>query len=634
MDLTTIDAMISSEDPSRRREAAALLARAGGMDACIRLERLLLDSNSGVRDAAQNSLILVGGRPAVERMIDLLRHDEAAVRNMAIDILRQIGIDGIDLLHRAAKDEDDNVRLFVLDILGSIGSHESSRILIEGLYDSNPNVRNAAVISLGTLGDPEAFDHLKKLVNDEEWIRFSVIESLARIPHEGVVDFLLQELSRWSDEEVTVSAILEALETIRSREAVPALLDMLSRSDRYLEFSIARTLLAILSDDEIAAMQDSDRQVLKDVLDAHLPEAEEDLQIRMLGTLGRIGDSASAKGMVKLARRVDPDDEPDLWAAIQQALASLGSISTLVGLLDQDEKSAILAAGVLAEIGGEPEGREIASRIFSQDRYARRAMAEALARIGGAGLRDTILRLLQDSDGHVVGSAIRALGEMGNPEDITEISGFLRHPYPDVRDHALEAIIRIGTPKAEKCLKDLVHDSDPKIRIMGLYGLERIGVSDLGSVCCALLRDPASEVRCEAVKIIRNAGLAIGEDLLEALLNDEHGEICNAAMDIVGSRKISSLRHFLEEALESPDMWRASHAIEALGRFRDDSARDRLLSLLQKGTDFLRISALKTLGQWEDRELAAELEVYLDEDNPDVVRAAAEAMDRLRGETL
>jgi HEAT repeat protein len=633
MDLAAIDTMISSDDPSQRRAAAALLAETGGTDACARLERLLMDPNSGVRDAARNSLVLAGGRPAIARMIDLLQNADPAVRNMAIDILRQIGIDGLDLLHRAAKDEDDNVRLFVLDILGSIGSHESARTLIEGLCDNNPNVRNASVISLGALGDPDAFDHLKELVNDEGWIRFSVIESLARIPHEGVVDFLLQGLSQWSDDEITVFAILETLGTIRSRDAVPALLDMLNSSDRYMEFSVARTLLAILSDNDIAAMQASHRQVLKNVLDTHLPEADEELQLRMLGILGRIGDSTSAEGMVKLARRVDPDDEPDRWEALRSALASVGDIRTLVGLLDQDEKNAILAAEILGEIGGEPEGREIASRVFSQDKYAKRAMTEALARIGCAGLRDTILRLLHDGDGHVAGSALRALGEMGNPEDIGEIRGFLRHPYPDVRDRALEAIARIGSPGAEKCFADLVLDPDPKARIMALYGLERLGGRDLGTVCCALLRDPDPEVRREAVKIIGDAGLSIGEDLLEALLNDEHGEIRNAAMDIVGSRKVSSLRRFLEEALESPDMWRASHAIEALGKFRDDSARERLLSLLQNGTDFLRISALKALGQWEDKVLALELEVYLDEDNPDVVRAATEAMDRLTGVT-
>jgi HEAT repeat protein len=96
-------------------------------------------------------------------------------------------------------------------------------------------------------------------------------------------------------------------------------------------------------------------------------------------------------------------------------------------------------------------------------------------------------------------------------------------------------------------------------------------------------------------------------------------------------RRITGLRTFLEEAIDSDDMWTSCHAIEALGKFRDEDAKSRLLSVLKKGPDFLRISAVKALGEWEDRSLAAELEVYLDDENLDVARAAAEAVDRLQG---
>jgi len=137
-DMTGIDGMISSEDPSRRRKAATLLAEAGGDAALDRLELLLRDENSGVRDAAQSAVVLLGSRAAVEKMLPLLSDEDPSVRNTAIDILRKIGIDGVDLLHAHAKDADDNVRMFILDILGTIGIHESVDILIEGLYDVNP----------------------------------------------------------------------------------------------------------------------------------------------------------------------------------------------------------------------------------------------------------------------------------------------------------------------------------------------------------------------------------------------------------------------------------------------------------------------------------------------------------------
>ena len=631
MELNKIDTMISSEDPSQRRAAASLLAEIEGEDTYGRLELLLKDHNNGVRDAAQNAIVLLGGRQAIARMLPLLSHSDPAIRNTAIDILRKIGIDGVDMLQALAKDADDSVRLFVLDILGTIGSHESVDTLIEGLYDVNPNVRNAAVISLGELGDPRSFDHLKKLINDEEWIRFSVIESLARIPHEGVVEFLIQELSRWSGDEITICAILETLGMIGSHEAVPSLLDMLQNTDQYVEFAVARTLLAIMDIDDIASLEAQERQVLKDILDAYLPEAEEEFLYRILATLGRIGDSQSARRIIELAGKVEPDSETEKWEAIKSALKSVGSVDMMVDLLDRDESSVVLGVEMLGSMGGEEEAREISSRVLSQQGYVKRAMTEALALIGGKGSRDIMLELLDDRDGHVIGAALKSLGDMGNPGDIEKIAQFLRHPYPDVKSAALEAVVHIGTAKAEDCFTALTADSDPKIRIMALDGLQRLGCTNLGQICTYMLKDQDWEVRMVAVKTTRDAGLPIEEDLLVTLLNDEHNEICHPAIDIVGIRKITGLRSFLEDAVGSDDMWTSYHAIEALGKFGDESAKSRLLSILKSGQDFLRISAAKTLGEWKDEDLVAELEVFLDDDNLDVARAAAETIDRIQG---
>ena len=103
------------------------------------------------------------------------------------------------------------------------------------------------------------------------------------------------------------------------------------------------------------------------------------------------------------------------------------------------------------------------------------------------------------------------------------------------------------------------------------------------------------------------------------------------AIDICGMRKIAGLRPFLEDAIGSDDMWTSYHAIEALGKFGDENAKSSLLSILKSGRDFLRISAVKALGEWKDEDLISELEIYLDDENLDVARAAAEAVDKIQG---
>jgi len=631
MELARIDEMIASEDSSLRREAATLLAEFDAEEVSDRLAELLKDHNNGVRDAAQNSIIMLGGKPLVEKMVPLLSLEDPAIRNAAVDILRKIGLDGLDTLHAFAKDSNDNVRLFILDILGTIGSHESLGTLIEGLYDTNPNVRNASVISLGELGEPQSFEHLRALINDEEWIRFSVIEALASIPHEGVVAFLLEELGRWSNDEITTCAILETLGKIGSKDSVRPLMDMLEKSDEYIAISIAQTLLAIMSGEDIAALDPSDRSRLKRVLERCLLDAEDEFLHNILSAMGIIGDTGSAEKIVDLARRIDPDHEQEKWEDIKDALIELGDASLMVNLLDDDEKSRILSSEILGRIGGEKEGEELSARILSQEGYVKRAMTDALAHIGGPGSRATLLRLIHDQDGHVVTSSLQALGELGNPEDIDELRGFLRHPYPDVRGTALEAIARIGADKAEKCFLSLTEDPDPEIRIMAIVGLERIKSACLSDTAARMLEDRDWRVCMAALKIVRDEMLPMENGLLATLLNNEHDEIRHLAIGIVGQKRIGELRPLLEDAISGDKMWTSYHAIESLGLFRDEDAKARLLAILKNGPDFLHISALKTLGLWEDESLVSDLEIYMDDDNLDVARAAAEAMDKLQG---
>jgi len=631
MDLKDIDGMISSQDSSLRREAATLLADTGGDEALDRLEVLLKDPNNGVRDAAQNSIILLGGRRAIEKMVPLLTDEDPSIRNMAIDILRKIGEDALDILHGLAHDQNDNNRLFVLDILGSIGNIDSLETLIEGLYDSNPNVRNASVISLGELGDPKAFDHLKQLINDEEWIRFSVIESLAQISHEETVDFLLNELNRWSNDEITMCAILEALGRIGSKKTVQPLISMLAGSSDYVEISIVQTLLKILTREDLLSLETADRALIKDILESHLIDTDDDFQHDTLVALVHIGDRQSAQRVIELAGKTDPDTSPEKWDDISSTLIQLSDAALMVDLLDTDEKSMILASQILARIGGEAEGREIAQRIFQTQGYVKRAMCDAIAQIGGPSSREPLLKLIHDTDGHVIASSLRALGKVGEPGDIEELVNFLTHAYPDVRAIALEGIACIGGESAEKTFQGLLKDSDPQIRIMALGGLEKIHSSYLDEAVRYLSRDQDGQARMTSAKIIFDEELPIEKDLLMALLNDELDEIRHLAIDIIGQRQISDLRSFLEEAAVSEEIWTASHAIEALGQFRDEKAKDKLLSILKDAHDFLRISAVKALGQWEDESLAAELEIYMDDDNLDVARAAAEALDRLQG---
>ncbi len=632
MNYSTIDALMKSDDSSERRMAATMLVESGDEPATIeRLVELLKDTNGGVRDASQSALMFLGGRNTVEKVAPLVGIIDPGLRNAAIDILRKVGDDGIDVMHRLAVDKNPDIRLFVLDILGTIGNPESVDVLIGGLKDPDANIRNAAIVSLGLLGDPKAFEYIKPLIEDEEWIRFSAIEALSQIPHENTAGFLLEQLERWSLDELTVSALLETIGTIKPKQCVNALIAMLENASANIETEIVKALLKILSPDEIASLANKDAHIIKTIIDMHLNDVEEELLSDMLMVLPRIGDKASVQAMVELSRSTDPDAHPDKFGMITQALCLIGDVKAMVNLLDAEDKLKILAANVLAKIGKDEGAARICERVFTAQGHVKRAMTDALASIGGASLCDTFRKLLTDTDGHVISSSLLALAKNADPNDISLMEPYLGHKYLDVRETALVSVVMIGTERAEEVFMQMAFDTHQDKRITGLRGLEHMESPCLLEAAEKLLQDENWEVRAEAVKVIRDKDLPITTDMLKSLLADTHEQIRYATLDIIGMKKVEGLKENLHDAIDGDDMWAASHAIEALGCFKDDSAKAKLLDLLTCGSDFLKISAIKTIAGWADEALAAELEEYIDDPNPDVARAIVDAIDRLQG---
>lgn len=630
MDLTAIDTLMHSSDAAERRQAAGMLAELGGSEALDRLEVLVVDANPAVREVAQDAIILLGGHDAVRRVAPLVGSADAGIRNTGIEILRRIGEDGLDILHLLARNSDDRLRLFIVDVLGSIGNHDSVEPLIQCLFDENSNVRNQAVISLGNIGDSRAFEHLQNMINDEEWIRFSVIEAMAKLPHPAVVDFLLGELKRWTKDEITLSAILETLAHIPSEKAVRPLLDMIPAASPYIQEALVRTLLRTIPD--LTALADGDIAAIKAVLHAHVREADDDLQRDMLVALGRIGDRESAKRIIELAQDVDPDTHQELWDTLRDTLSTIGDLQTVIGLLDAvEEKLKILAAEVIARIGGIEDVRPIIERLPAAEGYVKRAYVEAIAQIGPSDSGEIFRGLIHDRDGHVAARAIRAMGIHGAPEDIDELKPFLAHPYADVREAALDAIVRIGSAKAQGAFLQLLHQGEPHMRIMGLKGLAHLNAPLLAESVQRLLADTDTVVRLAAVQIARDAGLPLSAATIKTLLQDEQNDIRFVAIDLIGLHRLEEMRMVLYDAIISGDMWAGYHAVESLGHFRDEEARHRLLQILAGGEDFLRIAAAKALGEWQDETLADDLEIHLDDANLDVARAVSVAIDKLRG---
>ncbi len=183
-DLAGLYAQLTDADAGVRRWAARDLA--AHAEAAPRLAaRLLDDGNASVRAVLFSSLARIGGTRVVEAVLPLLRSEDAALRNGAIELLAGLPDAVAPHIEALLCDADSDVRIFSVNLLGLLPHPRVPQWLAGVLQsESQPNVVGAALDVLAEVGGPEMAEPLRHTAArfaDDPFIAFAVGLTLQRI---------------------------------------------------------------------------------------------------------------------------------------------------------------------------------------------------------------------------------------------------------------------------------------------------------------------------------------------------------------------------------------------------------------------------------------------------------------------
>ncbi len=183
-DVASLLLSLSSDDARARRNAARELADhpQAAMALCDRLEH---ERGPSVRAVLFTSLIRLQSPDVAGRLAMHLRSDDAQLRNGAIEALQEMPDAIAPHLSDLLNDDDSDVRIFAVNILGALRFEEAPRLLTEVLRkESHINVCAAAVDALAEVGGMEAIEALEELrarFADDAFIVFAVDTAIRRI---------------------------------------------------------------------------------------------------------------------------------------------------------------------------------------------------------------------------------------------------------------------------------------------------------------------------------------------------------------------------------------------------------------------------------------------------------------------
>lgn len=529
----------------------------------------------------------------------------------------------VALLHHS----DDNVAVAAIEALGRVGGRAAVDALVETVERDYFFRTYPAIDVLGRSGDPRAVAPLMRLLRKSQYLQ-EAVRALGRTadkaaahalcelltaqasPGESnvrVIALALSDLIERHEELYGSSApIIDALRTSGSDSAVRRLTRALAEADLAERLAICLVLGALQNEaaaPELARLLDGEPRIAAAAaaaIKAIGRGADQQLRdalvhgdsARRLILLPLIASSASAQDVLCCLN----DSDASVRALACDALARIGDSSVVAALfrhLEETNARVVQAAiSAIQSLGSSQTERLAIAAVSSQLPTARRAGLRILSYFGCVGALDAFARAVHDPD-------------------------------PRVRDVAIAGLALIEHPRARALLLAAAVAPDERVRAAAMRGL---GQSPAGGDVIEALRrglsDPDAWVRYYAVQALGKLSDETSTSAISSLLTDPAGQVRVAAVEALshlqGDAALSALRETSQA--DEPDLQRA--ALIGLGLRENVESLPVLVAATSAGDPATRLVALSALsGMRSPESLAIVARALSDEDEG--VRTAA-----------
>jgi HEAT repeat protein len=421
---------LRADNLATRQDAVLALGRIGDSRA---VPALLETSNPELTVGVAGALAMIGDRRAYAPLLDLLGHDDGAIRRAVISALNSLGHPDMaadivrlcrvpqPLVRESAvrvagyigfpecaesilaccHDDSTNVRRAAVEVLSALEDDRGLVALAAALADDEPGVRAAAARALGQMAGADAWPLLQKALEDVgPWVRYYAVRSVGCQKFAPALDALSRLAQADPAMQVRVAAV-EAIGAVGGTRVLPLLLSLADAPDQ----DLARAALAALG-------ATGHPDALPPLL-ASLDSADE---ARRLGALQALGKSGLAEALPALQRVVVGNSNADVVDAGISALAQFPrpeAVDVLIALTALPASRAACVAALARAASGHltPVAQGLSHSLLD----VRRAVVEALARTRDPEAVAPLLRALEDAGPSVRLAALTALAFTATP---------------------------------------------------------------------------------------------------------------------------------------------------------------------------------------------------------------------------
>lgn len=439
-------AVASKESGEVRRAAAEVLGRLGSTEPTPTLIEWLNDQPEVVI-AAAGAIGAIGDRRAFAPLLEVLDHEEAAVRQAAVSALN------------------------------SIGHPKMEEAVSARLTDPSPRVRESAARIAGYFGYGSCLRRVVDLCDDDdEIVRRAAVEHLAGYDQRPAWSKVFETLA--TDSSATVrAAAARAMGQANSPESLAALVKATHDKNLWVRYFALRSIGR-------QGVQHAD--ALTCLAECATRDDAPPVRIAAIDSLAALGSPSMSRVLFALARDRDVDVACAAIAAMAKFSPAGASVSLRFALDSHDRRLVRAAMSTL----GKHRATDAVSTIAAIIRESRddELRADGVATLGRIGGHDGVSALLELSSDRTLREPITAaLGGL-DAHDTMLLREALKHPDERRRQVVIDGLSRARNESAAMVLASALDDPSPSVRLAAARGLGRIDLRDARAQLAALAR--------------------------------------------------------------------------------------------------------------------------------------------------
>lgn len=476
----------------------------------------LQDRDIGVRIAALRALREIGDPNVAAKLFEALSQPSEQIRDLIYEILKDFGTHSIPYLMDSLSSEYWMGRALAAQALTDMGS-EAVYPLVSALESQDKERRYWAIRILGKMHEPTAYADIKKFLSDPDpEIRMAALESMGYYLNPDALPAMIERFldPAWVVRKHACRAIVKF-----GTKAVSNLLNALSSIEEDVRYWALRAIGEIkprgIYPQLIRLFKDRSwtiRKTTSDVLGGYGEDAlmeltalatdttDSEARYWVLRSLGRIRAGMS----LPLLFRALEDPSESIRDAAQKALANYGNeiIDDLFALLKSEKRMLLESvSATFARIGPELMVPRLCRNLGKYDEHINYWIRKSLINFGDQA-RPQIILLLQSKSEEIRRQAILSLGQIGKHSDSEAIQPHLKDEFWPARIAAAETLGTLGDTSAVNPLIEALEDEDEDLAMAAIVALGKIGDERAVPGLISTLQRESWALKFQAIKIL------------------------------------------------------------------------------------------------------------------------------------